>query len=206
MSGTAGLGAGLAGLLFGLSLIVAIGPQNAYVLRQGLRREHVLLVVAVCAAADVAMIGAGVAGAGAALAGRPAVESVLTGAGAAFLLGYGAFALRRALRPSVLSIGDADPRAGWPAVLAAGLAFTFLNPGVYVDTVFLVGPVSQSHGGQRWWFAYGAMLASVAWFVGVGYGARLLGRVLTSRRAWRVLDASVALVMTATAVRLLVVL
>jgi L-lysine exporter family protein LysE/ArgO len=196
-------GAAASGLFFGLSLIVAIGPQNAYVLRQGLRRERVLLVVGVCTAADVLMIAAGVGGVGVALAGRPELEVVLTGLGAAFLLGYAALAVRRAVRPSALTVTDVDTRTSLTAVLAACLAFTFLNPGVYVDTVFLVGPVAQSHGDQRWWFAAGAMVASGGWFAGLGYGARLLGRVLTSRRAWRVLDLVVAVVMTGTAVRLL---
>ena len=193
-----------AGVAFGLSLIVAIGPQNAYVLVQGVHRRHVGLVVATCAVSDVLMIGAGVAGAGAALAGRPEVARNATAGGVAFLLGYGAFALRRALRPGAgpVDSGAAVARTARSA-LASCLAFTWLNPGVYVDTVFLVGPVAVAHGAQRWTFAGGAMLASVAWFVVLGYGARLLRPALSRPGAWRALDVAVAAVMAVTAVRLL---
>jgi L-lysine exporter family protein LysE/ArgO len=193
----------MAGLLFGLSLIVAIGPQNAYVLRQGVRREHVALVVGTCAVSDLVMIAAGVGGAGAALAGRPWLNRWLTAAGVAFLLGYGALALRRALRPSALQVTGGPSRQSWRGVLIACLAFTWLNPGVYVDTVFLVGPVAHSHAGARWWFAAGAMAASVAWFVGLGYGSRRLGRLLARPQAWRALDGLVAAVMALTALRMI---
>ena len=193
----------LAGVAFGLSLIVAIGPQNAYVLEQGIRGRHVLLVVATCAASDVALIAVGVAGAGAAVAGRPWLSDVLTASGAAFLVGYGALALRRVMRPSGSGWSNApavDP--SWRRALAACLAFTWLNPGVYVDTVLLVGPVAHSHG-HRWAFALGAMAASVAWFVVLGYGAQRAGGLLRRPAAWRVLDAAVASVMAVTAVRLI---
>ena len=203
VDGAEQLGAVLSGLVFGLSLIVAIGPQNTYVLVQGVRRRHVTLVVGTCAVSDLAMIGVGVAGAGAALAGRPDLARLLTFAGVAFLLGYGALALRRAVRPGPLSLGRGTPSQTWRVALLTCLAFTWLNPGVYVDTVFLVGPVSQSHGAQRWWFAGGAMLASVVWFVALGYGARLLARLLSRPRSWRALDAAVAAIMAVTATRLL---
>jgi L-lysine exporter family protein LysE/ArgO len=193
----------LAGFAFGLSLIVAIGPQNAFVLSQGARRRHVLLVVATCAASDVALIAIGVAGVGAALEGRAWLTDVLTIAGVAFLVGYGLLALRRALGSSDAALGaDVAASGSWPRALGACLAFTWLNPGVYVDTVLLVAPVAHSHGGGRWTFGTGAMVASVVWFVALGYGGRLLGGALRRPGAWRALDVAVATVMALTAVRL----
>jgi L-lysine exporter family protein LysE/ArgO len=199
----AGWSTGLAGFAFGLSLIVAIGPQNSFVLVQGMRRRHVTLVVATCVTSDLAMIAVGVAGAGAALAGRPWVGRALLVCGMAFLGGYGALALRRMLRPGAVSVGRGAPVQTWRVALATCLAFTWLNPGVYVDTVFLVGPVSQSHGTGRWSFALGAMVASVAWFVALGCGARMMAPLLNRPRAWRALDGAVAAVMAVTAIRLL---
>jgi len=205
VAGIEQLGAAVSGVVFGMSLIVAVGPQNAFVLVQGARRRHVTLVVGTCAISDLLMIGAGVAGAGAALAGRPGLARALTFAGVAFLLGYGALALRRAIHPDAASVARGPSATTWRIALLTCLAFTWLNPGVYVDTVFLIGPVSQSHGGQRWWFAAGAMLASVVWFVGLGYGARLLTGVLSRPRIWRVVDGAVAAVMAVTATRLLII-
>lgn len=190
-----------AGLLFGLSLIVAVGPQNSYVIRQGIRREHVLLVVAVCTASDVALIAGGVSGAGAVLAGRDWLVRAVGVAGVAFLLGYGALAARRAIRPRPMAESE-RATSGWRAALAACLAFTWLNPAVYVDTVFVVAPVSQSHGEHRWWFALGAAVASAAWFAAIGFGARSLAPVFARPAAWRVLDASVAVIMVLTAARI----
>ena len=202
--GSSGLAAAAAGLAFGLSLIVAIGPQNAYVLVQGVHRKHVGLVVGTCALSDVLMIGVGVSGAGAALAGRPELARIATAGGIAFLVGYGAFALRRALRPRAAGMdASAGVARGRRAALLNCLAFTWLNPGVYVDTVFLVGPVAVAHGAQRWTFAAGAMVASGAWFVALGFGGRLLRPALRRPGAWRVLDLAVAAVMGVTAVRLL---
>jgi L-lysine exporter family protein LysE/ArgO len=200
------LGVALAGLVFGLSLIVAIGPQNTYVLRQGLRREYVLLVVGVCAVSDVAMIAVGTGGAGAVLTDRAWLVRLVGLAGATFLLGYAALAARRALRPAATSDGRSPGPRSAATALAACLAFTWLNPGVYVDTVLVLGPVSHSHGGHAWWFAAGAMLASVLWFGALGFGARIVGPLFERPRAWRVLDAAVAVVMTLTAVRLLATL
>jgi L-lysine exporter family protein LysE/ArgO len=201
----AGVESALAGLAFGLSLIVAIGPQNTFVLVQGVRRRHVAVVVGTCVASDLLMIAAGVGGAGALLATRPAVGRVLTGAGIAFLLTYGALAVRRAVRPTAITV-DAAPTQSRRAALLACLAFTWLNPGVYVDTVFLVGPVSHAHGTGRWDFALGSMAASIAWFLVLGYGARLLAPALGRPSAWRTLDAAVAGVMALSAVRLIAAL
>jgi L-lysine exporter family protein LysE/ArgO len=191
----------LQGLLAGLSLIVAIGAQNAFVLRQGLRGEHVGPVVAVCTAADLVLIAAGTAGLGALVGGHPAALTGARFAGAALLVVLGAAALRRALRPERL-----DPAADAPApvrtVLATTLGLTFLNPHVYLDTVLLLGAMAAQHGQLRWGFAVGAGLASALWFTTLGFGASRLRQLLARPAAWRVLDLAVAAVMIAFAVRL----
>lgn len=202
----ASLAAALTGLAFGLSLIVAIGAQNAFVLRTGLRRVHVLPVVAVCALSDALLIAAGVAGLGTLVDQHPAVLTVARLAGTAFLLGYAVVAARRALRPAgALTTEDADaaaPTRVWP-VVATCLALTWLNPHVYLDTVVLLGSVAGTHGADRWWFGGGAVLGSLLWFTGLGYGARLLRPLFARPGAWRVLDGVIALVMTAIALSLL---
>jgi L-lysine exporter family protein LysE/ArgO len=195
----------LAGLLFGLSLIVVIGAQNTYVLRVGLLREHVLPVVAICTVSDAALIAAGVSGAGAAVDGRPELLQLIRWAGAAFLLSYGALAARRALRTATVPQGAAPQAISLASAVGAAVALTWLNPGVYLDTVVLLGSVANTRpGGHAWWFGGGAALGSLLWFTGLGFGARLLAGTLQSPAAWRVLDALVALVMVATALRVLV--
>jgi L-lysine exporter family protein LysE/ArgO len=194
--------AAASGLLFGLSLIVAIGPQNAFVLRQGLRGEHTALVVGVCAVSDLVMIAAGVAGAGTAFDGRGWLVTAFAVVGSAFLLGNGATAARRVVRPAGADAWQARSATAWRTALLACLAFTWLNPGVYIDTVFLVAPVSRTHAPEQWWFACGAMLASVGWFVALGYGARSFGATLSRPGAWRIVDACIALIMIGTAVRI----
>ena len=198
----------LAGLGFGLSLIVAIGAQNAFVLRQGVRREHVGLVVAVCAASDVVLYLAGTAGLGALVVSHPAVVEVARWAGAVVVLGYGALAARRAWRgdeaglaaASDGAVADAGRRAR--PVLLTALALTWLNPHVYLDTIVLQGSLAASHGDGRWLFTAGAIVSSVLWFVGLGYGARLLAPVLARPGAWRVVDGVVAAIMLVVAVSL----
>ncbi len=225
----------LAGVGLGLSLIIAIGAQNVFVLRQGIRREHVFAVAAICALSDLALIMVGVSGIGALLTAVPWLVDVIRWAGAVFLVAYGLLAARRAIRPSgetleaetaedEVEAAEADAagfaRAGTPSALAnpaasastststlaprstglaaavlTCLALTWLNPHVYLDTVFLLGSVANTHGDGRWAFAAGAGVASIAWFFGLAYGARLLGGVLSSPRAWRVLDAIIAVVM-----------
>lgn len=198
----------LAGLGFGLSLIVAIGAQNAFVLRQGVRREHVGVVVAICAASDAVLIAAGVGGLGALVQRAPVVVEVARWAGAAVVLGYGFLAARRAWKGDeqlVAAPAGAVPDAGRrlrPAVLTA-LALTWLNPHVYLDTVVLLGSISSTYGDARWWFGAGAVLASILWFSGIGYGGRLLAPLLARPGAWRVLDAVIAVIMLAVAVSLL---
>jgi L-lysine exporter family protein LysE/ArgO len=210
----------LAGLGLGLSLIVAIGAQNLFVLRQGVRREHVGAVVAVCALSDAVLIALGVSGIGLALQAVPWLIDVARWAGAAFLVGYGVLAARRALRPTgaALEATDAGPsgsgaspdrgsvrtRSGLAAAVATSLALTWLNPHVYLDTVFLLGSVAATHGDGRWAFACGAIVASLAWFTGLGFGARYLGRWLATPRAWRILDGVIAVIMFAIAASLVI--
>jgi L-lysine exporter family protein LysE/ArgO len=206
---SAALLAALAGLGFGLSLIVAIGAQNMFVLRQGLRREHVGIVVVICAASDAALIVAGVGGLGALLEAVGWLGTAMRVAGAAFLVGYGFLAARRALRPTGATLVPTDDGAnvrqpGRLPIVATTLALTWLNPHVYLDTVVLMGSVASGHGVFRWWFATGAVVASVVWFSTLGYGARLLRPVFAKPLSWRILDALIAAIMIAIAVTLLV--
>jgi L-lysine exporter family protein LysE/ArgO len=192
----------VAGLLTGLALIVAIGAQNAFVLRQGLRRSHVGLVVAICALSDVALILAGVTGIGVVVDRAPWAVEVVRWLGVAFLTAYGIGSLRRARAPLVLAVGDGivESRGG---VVTRAVALTWLNPHVYLDTVLLLGSIAGTHGPTgRWWFALGACVASIAWFAGLAYGAGLAAPRLASPRAWQVLDVLIGLVMLAIAVRL----
>jgi L-lysine exporter family protein LysE/ArgO len=196
------LSSAIAGFVASAVLIIAIGAQNAFVLRQGLRREHVLPVVLTCAFSDFALISAGIAGLGAVLTAQPALITVIRWAGAIFLLGYAVLAARRALRPEAL-----DPAAKAPATLRATLltclALTYLNPHVYLDTVLLLGSVAQQHA-SRWAFGLGAAAASLTWFVALGVGARRLAPLLARPSAWRVLDGSIALVMAVLGITLIV--
>jgi L-lysine exporter family protein LysE/ArgO len=195
--------AALSGLGFGLSLIVAIGAQNAFVLRQGLRREHVLPIVLVCATSDVILIAVGVAGVGSLLQAAPWLIVVARVAGAVFLLGYGILAARRALTPTVLTASAEGPRISLWAAVAACTALTWLNPHVYLDTVVLLGSVAGTHGADRWWFGLGAAAGSILWFTALGYGARLLRPVFSRPVSWRILDAAIAAIMIAIAIGLL---
>lgn len=194
----------LAGLGLGLSLIVAIGAQNAFVLRQGLRREHVLPIVIICAASDAVLIAAGVAGLGALIERVAWLLVVVRIAGAAFLAWYGIRAAIRAFRPATL---DANP-AGEPISLRSAvvtvLALTWLNPHVYLDTVVLLGSIGATHGDDRWWFAAGAALGSILWFSVLGFGSRLLRPLFARPVSWRILDGAIAVVMLGIAVSLLV--
>jgi L-lysine exporter family protein LysE/ArgO len=192
----------LAGFGFSLALIVAIGAQNAFVLRQGLRREHVLPVVAICAAADAVLIAAGIGGMGAVLTDAPAVVTAVRWGGAAFLVGYALLAARRAVRPGTLTPLDRPP-ATLRATLLACLAFTFLNPHVYLDTVVLLGAVAH-HDPHQWAFGAGAATASLLWFLALGLGARRLAPLLSRPTAWRVVDGAIAAVMVMLGVSLAV--
>ncbi len=246
----------LAGLGLGLSLIIAIGAQNLFVLRQGLRREHLLAVAAICAVSDAVLIALGVSGVGFVLEAVPWLIDVVRWAGALFLVAYGVLAARRAWKPTgaalgadateepeeattppdvtsrrraasvepartgtsefllepdvsaeqvrsdIRTISPAAPRTRLVSVVLTCLALTWLNPHVYLDTVFLLGTVANTHGDARWLFAAGAMAGSVVWFFGLAFGARLLGRWLSTPRAWRLLDAVIAVVMIALGISL----
>jgi L-lysine exporter family protein LysE/ArgO len=199
---TPALHATSSGLGLGLALIVAIGAQNAFVLRQGLRGEHVVPVVAVCALSDLILIAAGVAGTGALLDRVPEAVTVVRWAGTAFLVVYGAAAARRALRPAGALLAEAGQRRPLlPTVLTAS-ALTWLNPHVYLDTVVLLGSLAAAQGDLRWHFGAGAALGSLLWFTALGAGARLLRPVFARPGAWRVLDGAIALVMVTLAVGL----
>ena len=184
------------GLFLGLGLIVAIGAQNAFVLRQGLRREHVASVVAFCAVADAVLITAGVFGMAQALGDRPMLARGLALGGAVFLAVYGWRALQRARRISALDVTASSPTLSRGAALAQAAAFTLLNPHVYLDAVLLVGSIgAQQPAALQGWFAAGASAASLLWFSALGFGARWLAPWFARPRAWQVLDALIGLTM-----------
>jgi L-lysine exporter family protein LysE/ArgO len=192
-----------AGLLTGLSLIVAIGAQNAFVLRQGLAREHVGLVVAICALSDVVLIAAGVAGIGTIVERAPWALDVVRWLGVAFLTWYGVSSLLRARKAESLRASNGRSSSTARSVALRALALTWLNPHVYLDTVLLLGSIANHQGTVgRWWFAVGACVASALWFTGLGYGARAAGRLLAKPRAWQVLDVLIGLTMLAIATSL----
>ncbi len=197
------LGPGLTGFATGLSLILAIGAQNAFVLRQGLLRAHVLPLVLLCALSDALLIAAGVAGFGVAVRAAPWLPSLMALAGAAFLLAYGALRLRASWRGDYALVLEGRSAGLWPT-LATGAAFTWLNPHVYLDTLGLVGAYSTRYlGADKWAFGVGAVSASFAFFAALGFGARLLAPVMRSARAWQVLDAGIGFVMWLLALGLL---
>jgi L-lysine exporter family protein LysE/ArgO len=202
---SAALAAALAGLTLGLSLIVAIGAQNAFVLRQGIRREHVLAIVAICALSDIVLIGLSIAGTGVVIDAVPWLLVIVRIGGALFLAAYGVLAARRALRrqTEVLTV-DAAPdaasrRRSLLAAVATCLAVTWLNPHVYLDMT-IVGSLANSHGDARWFFGLGIAAGSVLWFTTLGFGARALAPVFARPLAWRILDGAIALVMLTLAV------
>lgn len=196
------LSSAIAGFVASAVLIIAIGAQNAFVLRQGLRREHVLPVVLTCALSDLALISAGIAGLGAVLNAHPGLITAIRWAGAVFLLGYAVLAARRAMRPAAMQAAAKAPTT-LGATLLTCLALTYLNPHVYLDTVLLLGSVAQQHP-DRWAFGLGAALASLSWFFSLGLGARWLAPLLARPSAWRVLDGSIAVVMAVLGVTLIV--
>jgi len=194
------LGPALKGFGLGAGLIIAIGAQNAYVLRQGIRREHVLLIATICFLCDATLISIGAAGFGHLVGSVPSLEGVAAWGGAAFLAAYGLRAFHSALKPGSLDAGQDGaeaPQAG-SAWAAAGvtLALSLLNPHVYLDTVVLLGSIAgQFQGVERVWFAIGAVIASAVWFYGLGLGARWLAPLFRKPMAWRVLDLAIGCVM-----------
>ncbi|WP_431245281.1 LysE/ArgO family amino acid transporter [Leifsonia xyli] len=192
------------GLGSAASLIVAIGAQNAFVLRQGLRRQHVLPVVVICVLSDAILIASGVAGIGVLVKNAPLALGIVRWAGFAFLIGYAIFAARRALKPEALTTSGAVA-GSLAAAVATCLAITWLNPHVYLDTVLLLGSLSASHGDPgRWVFGAGAATASLLWFGLLGFGARFAAPVFAKPIAWRILDGAIAVLMAVLAVLLVV--
>lgn len=184
------------GFMTGAGLIVAIGAQNAFVLRQGLERRHIGAVVAVCSLSDIVLIVCGAAGMGALVLEWPQLLQMLRFGGAAFLGGYGCFAAQRAWRGAASLPANQNNEATRWRVLLTCLALTFLNPHVYLDTVVLLGSLSTHYAGKlQSAFALGACAASVTWFLSLGYGAHLLQPIFQDPRAWRVLDGSIAILM-----------
>lgn len=195
----------LKGLGLGAGLIIAIGSQNAHVLRMGLRREHVGLTIAVCILCEVLLIAAGVAGVGSVVEASPLLLAAARWGGAAFLVWYGLRAWRAAFGKHALSASTHTAPMNSQRALVTVLAVTLLNPHVYLDTVVLLGAIGAQQGAQgRWWFALGAMSAAFAWFMLLGFGARLLSPWFAKPSAWRLLDGVIGSVMMLLAATLLV--
>jgi L-lysine exporter family protein LysE/ArgO len=195
------------GFTVSATLIIAIGAQNAFVLRQGLRREHVLVVVTFCVLADLLLIGAGVAGIARVLGQAPRLTLVLTAGGTLFLTWYGIRALARARKASAMDVSESARRISVRGAVTQAAGFTFLNPHVYLDTILLIGSIgARQPSDLRFWFVGGAAAASGAWFSTLGFGARLLRPVFRTPRAWQVLDTIIGLTMIVLAVSLLATL
>ena len=197
------IGSFATGFALSFSLILAIGAQNAFVLRQGLRKSHVFAVCLICGLSDAILIAAGVAGFGALAEAVPWLRTVMTWGGAAFLFVYGAMAFQSAFTGSgALKAEGAEVAALWPTILIC-LALTWGNPHVYLDTLVLVGSVAAGHDGSRLAFGTGAITASFVFFFALGYGARLLSPLFARPAAWRVLDAGVGVLMWTIALALI---
>jgi L-lysine exporter family protein LysE/ArgO len=192
------------GFALSATLIIAIGAQNAFVLRQGIRKEHVAPIVAFCAIADLLLIGVGVAGLAGILGDSPTLVALLTIAGSAFLIWYGIRALQRALLPQSLRAAAGSEPLSLGNAMAQAAGFTLLNPHVYLDTVLLMGSIgTRQPPDMRIWFVGGAACASGVWFTTLGFGARLLAPIFARPRAWQVLDTVVGLTMLTLAVLLI---
>jgi L-lysine exporter family protein LysE/ArgO len=189
------------GFLTGLSLIIAIGAQNAFVIRQGLTKKHVLLVVAICAISDALLILLGVAGLGALIAGLPWILEIIRWFGVLYLTWFGIRSLRSAFKTQALDASGVQSGSAKTVVLSV-LGFTFLNPHVYLDTVILLGSIGNQFGPDKWWFALGGALASVVWFSSIGFGAKASSRYMAKPVFWKVLDLLIAAVMFGIAIML----
>jgi L-lysine exporter family protein LysE/ArgO len=192
----------LTGFATGLGLIIAIGAQNAFVLRQGLRREYVFPIVLFAALSDALLIIVGIAGLGALIQGFPLALEVIRYAGAAYLTWFGISAVRRAIKPATLEAAS-EGKGTLVGALMSIAALTYLNPHVYLDTVILLGGVANQFSDERWVFGIGAATASFVWFFSLGYFAKFLSRFVSSPKFWRVLDSFIAVVMFTIAVLLL---
>jgi L-lysine exporter family protein LysE/ArgO len=193
----------LSGFALGGSLIVAIGAQNAFVIRQGVIGKHLFIICLFCALSDAILIWAGTYGLATVLKAAPQLITVMTYGGSAFLVYYGVKALRRALNPTAMAEAQATSESLWPT-LATCAAFTWLNPHVYLDTVILLGSIANARAaGEQAPFAAGATAASFAWFFALGYGAAFLRPVLSRPRVWRMIDFFIAAIMFLLAAKLL---
>lgn len=189
------------GFLTGLSLIVAIGAQNAFVIRQGLLRSHVLLVVAVCSLSDAFLIVLGTGGLGEIVKANEHLLTFIRWFGVAYLTWFGIRSLRSAFKENqLLASGTAE--TSWKKILATVLALTYLNPHVYLDTVIFVGSIANQFTTDRWYFAFGASLASLAWFTSIGFGAQAASKLMSKPIFWRIFDTFVALIMFSIALTL----
>jgi L-lysine exporter family protein LysE/ArgO len=184
----------IAGFFSGLSLIVAIGAQNAFVIRQGLLRSHVALVVTVCSVADVFLILLGIGGLGKIIQSQPQALEYIRWFGVAYLIWFGVKSVRAALAPQSLDAQGENEKSAWKVLLTV-LTFTFLNPHVYLDTVILLGSIANQFSDHRWFFALGASLASVVWFTSIGYGARAASHLMSRPIFWKILDSVIAAIM-----------
>ena len=189
------------GLLTGLSLIMAIGAQNAFVIRQGLTRQHVFLVVAICALSDALLIFMGVAGLGALISGLPWLLEIVRWFGVGYLTWFGVKSLRSAFKAQSLDASGVQS-GNVKTVILSVLGFTFLNPHVYLDTVILLGSIGNQFGQEKWWFALGGAVASVVWFSSIGFGAKAASRFMAKPIFWKVLDLVIAVVMFSIAIML----
>jgi len=191
----------LPGFFTGLSLIIAIGAQNAFVIRQGLTRRHVFTVVAICTIIDASLIALGIGGLGAAISGLPWLLEVIRWFGVAYLTWFGIKSVISATKSQSLDPSGAESKS-IGKVIATVVTLSLLNPHVYLDTVIFVGGVGNTFGDNRWYFAFGAMLASLVWFTSIGYGAKSASRFMSKPIFWKVLDAVIAVIMFALAVTL----
>jgi L-lysine exporter family protein LysE/ArgO len=191
----------LPGLLTGLSLIIAIGAQNAFVIRQGLTKKHVLLVVAICSISDALLIALGVAGVGVLISGLPWLLETIRWFGVAYLTWFGIRSIRSAFKTQVLDASGVQSATAKTVVLSV-LGFTFLNPHVYLDTVILLGSIGNQFGQDKWWFALGGAVASILWFSSIGFGAKAASRFMAKPVFWKVLDLVIAAVMFGIAILL----
>jgi L-lysine exporter family protein LysE/ArgO len=187
------------GLLTGLSLIIAIGAQNAFVIRQGLSRSHVLLVVLICAASDAVLIFLGTGGLGTLIQSKPDLLEFIRWFGVLYLTWFGSKAVRSVLSNQSLEVGEGTTLSKKAVVLSV-LGFTFLNPHVYLDTVILLGSIANQFEEDRWFFAFGASLGSFLWFSTIGFGAKAASRFMSRPIFWKILDSLIALVMFSVAI------
>ena len=194
--------AAIPGFFTGLSLIVAIGAQNAFLLRLGLARNHIFTAVAICAASDALLIALGIGGLGVVVEQSDLALEIVKWVGVTYLVLFALRSFWKARFPEALVTSEQTSRK-LSAVIAATLAFTFLNPHVYLDTVLLVGSIGNQYGSDRWWFALGAAIASATWFISLGFGSRSLAPLMSRTSTWRVLDTAIGVIMLLIAARLI---